>query len=587
MIPITSTIGGLPPGGPLNGTELLEAEQDGVSVRIPATVLKGQPGTPGTGGLSAYQIAVNDGYGGTVTQWLASLVGPVGPEGTAIVPKGEVASVANLPAAIAGNKGWAYVTVDDGYLHVSTGALWVKLGQFRGAPGEPGLPGDPGEPGVGIYPSGLLPTDADILALNPVGSPGVMYVSVETDHIFISDNETWVDYGAMRGPQGLKGDPGDSGVPLLTSANVVVPQEGEVWVAPTATIDSVAAGSGAASTATGVALGSLAQATHADSVALGHGSTTSGVLEVSVGTPEDVQTETPAVLRRVTNMQDPLNDNDAVSKRSLKVLLAALLEGDIQTQASLARALVTLLAANTEGLADAVMSLATVNLTDVTETEIIGRAFPPPIIPETEVVMFRDDFNSGSVLLNGRIPNITEENKAWRDASTNSGGTNAEFQVGGGFAQVVAGSQDSIAYAFMDFDATVENLRLELVLRSTSGASALARAPNEEIFLATLRSWDGGEAEMGIKNIGWTHLRTSELGNAGEEYPATLGAAGAPVKFVLEWTPTGANMYIDDVLVTSQVLAGSGVPSGAGGYLYLEVAGGNVVDYVEVKRIPV
>ena len=40
-------------------------------------------GTTGTPGKSAYEIAVEQGYSGTVTQWLASLVGPAGPQGPA------------------------------------------------------------------------------------------------------------------------------------------------------------------------------------------------------------------------------------------------------------------------------------------------------------------------------------------------------------------------------------------------------------------------------------------------------------------------------------------------------------------------
>ncbi len=41
----------------------------------------GQSG--GADGRSAYQVAVEDGYSGTVSQWLASLVGPRGPDGVA------------------------------------------------------------------------------------------------------------------------------------------------------------------------------------------------------------------------------------------------------------------------------------------------------------------------------------------------------------------------------------------------------------------------------------------------------------------------------------------------------------------------
>lgn len=45
----TSTIGGLPPGGAITGDELIEVEQNGVSVHVPASALLGQG--EGEGGL--------------------------------------------------------------------------------------------------------------------------------------------------------------------------------------------------------------------------------------------------------------------------------------------------------------------------------------------------------------------------------------------------------------------------------------------------------------------------------------------------------------------------------------------------------
>jgi hypothetical protein len=46
----------------------------------------GTPGTPGTPGLSAYEIAVANGFVGTEAQWLASLVGTPGAPGTPGTP---------------------------------------------------------------------------------------------------------------------------------------------------------------------------------------------------------------------------------------------------------------------------------------------------------------------------------------------------------------------------------------------------------------------------------------------------------------------------------------------------------------------
>jgi len=41
----------------------------------------GGSGTPGPQGLSAYQVAVANGYSGTESQWLVSLVGAAGQDG--------------------------------------------------------------------------------------------------------------------------------------------------------------------------------------------------------------------------------------------------------------------------------------------------------------------------------------------------------------------------------------------------------------------------------------------------------------------------------------------------------------------------
>jgi len=42
----------------------------------------GQDGTNGTDGLSAYEIAVEEGYAGTIDEWLESLQGTDGTDGT-------------------------------------------------------------------------------------------------------------------------------------------------------------------------------------------------------------------------------------------------------------------------------------------------------------------------------------------------------------------------------------------------------------------------------------------------------------------------------------------------------------------------
>lgn len=70
----------------------------------------GAPGPPGADGLSAYEVAVDNGFIGDEAAWLASLVGPAGP----IVPLGDLTDV-DLTGLQAGDMlswdggGWAPV----------------------------------------------------------------------------------------------------------------------------------------------------------------------------------------------------------------------------------------------------------------------------------------------------------------------------------------------------------------------------------------------------------------------------------------------------------------------------------------------
>jgi hypothetical protein len=98
-------------------------------------------GTTGTPGKSAYEVAVEQGYTGTVTQWLASLVGPQGPAG---------------PTGATGATGAAGATGAQG----ATGATGPK-----GDTGDTGPQGAPGTPADMARVQALeteMPTKADL-----------------------------------------------------------------------------------------------------------------------------------------------------------------------------------------------------------------------------------------------------------------------------------------------------------------------------------------------------------------------------------------------------------------------------------------
>lgn len=125
-------------------------------------------------GLSAYQIWLNNGHTGTEADFLASLKGADGANGTAIAIKGTVANTGLLPAT--GN------TVGDSYL--ISGVLWVctalpntwtNVGSIQGPQGVQGPQGPAGPAGQAAWGNVVVidgPTAATAARANPIdGSP--------------------------------------------------------------------------------------------------------------------------------------------------------------------------------------------------------------------------------------------------------------------------------------------------------------------------------------------------------------------------------------------------------------------------------
>lgn len=97
----------------------------------------GNDGNDGADGLSAYEVAVQEGFVGDEEAWLASLVGPPGAQG-------EPGEASTVPGPAGEDGASAYeVAVDNGF--VGTEEQW--LASLKGDPGEPGEPGVAG-PGV-------------------------------------------------------------------------------------------------------------------------------------------------------------------------------------------------------------------------------------------------------------------------------------------------------------------------------------------------------------------------------------------------------------------------------------------------------
>lgn len=229
----------------------------------------GQVGPEGKAGKDAYEIAIDQGFRGTRTEWLASLSvkgdkGDKGDQGIQGIPgkdgtnassvlfKGGIATQSALPAT--GNTvSDAWMVEDVGHLFVWTGTSWYDTGVFtakgekgdKGDQGIQGIPGKDGKDGVngkssyevavaagftgtdlqwlasligpGITPRGTV---ADVTALANIASPklGYTYNVIGGDkigHQYVYDGTNFVDMGDIRGQkgeQGIQGIPGTQGI---------------------------------------------------------------------------------------------------------------------------------------------------------------------------------------------------------------------------------------------------------------------------------------------------------------------------------------------------------------------------------------
>ena len=86
-------------------------------------VLAGPTGPTGPDGLSAYEVAVENGFVGTEQEWLDSLVGPTGPAGEA----GPIA--ATIPFSLGGS-GVVFATQEDGYPQIVNFAGFGKQNYY-------------------------------------------------------------------------------------------------------------------------------------------------------------------------------------------------------------------------------------------------------------------------------------------------------------------------------------------------------------------------------------------------------------------------------------------------------------------------
>jgi hypothetical protein len=149
----------------------------------------GPSGVDGSDGLSAYEVAVANGFVGTESQWLASLVGPAGTNGVDGVNGTDGLPGADGQAGDSGDSAYE-VAVANGF--VGTESQW--LASLVGEQGEQGPMGPEGPMGTGLT---ILGTFENTVQLPPAGNLGEGYV-VAGD-LYIWDGTQWTNIGPIQG----------------------------------------------------------------------------------------------------------------------------------------------------------------------------------------------------------------------------------------------------------------------------------------------------------------------------------------------------------------------------------------------------
>lgn len=223
-----SASGGLPTGGEVGQVLAKKTTANYDAEWVDAQ--SGPQGPAGADGASAYQVAVANGFVGTESEWLTSLVGADGAQG----PQGEVgpqgvqgeqgiqgpagADGAQGPQGIQGETGpqgpagvagadgdSAYeVAVANGF--VGTEAQW--LASLVGPQGPQGVKGDTGDVG----PQGPVGDAGPAGADGAPGADGLSAYEVAVQEGFVGDEAAWLaSLVGPQGPQGIQGLQGDTG----------------------------------------------------------------------------------------------------------------------------------------------------------------------------------------------------------------------------------------------------------------------------------------------------------------------------------------------------------------------------------------
>jgi hypothetical protein len=190
---LASLVGATGATGPAGATGATGATgPTGATGATGTTGPQGDPGPAGSAGAdgdSAYEVAVANGFVGTESAWLASLVGATGATGST------GATGATGSAGADGDSAYE-VAVNNGF--VGTEAEWLdSLVGPTGATGATGATGSAGATGA-------------------AGADGDSAYQVAVDNGFVGTEAEWLD--SLVGPEGPEGPQGDTGATGATGA---------------------------------------------------------------------------------------------------------------------------------------------------------------------------------------------------------------------------------------------------------------------------------------------------------------------------------------------------------------------------------
>ena len=179
---------------------------------------QGPPGEPGPKGDPGEQGP----QGPKGDQGIPGERGPEGPEG----PKGDPGSKwfngSGVPSTAVGNDQDYYLDDDTGDYYVKNDT-WQLLGNIKGPEGEQGPQGEPGKglTNRGDWMSGETYNEGDYVFSRSSIDPDVVSMwfceanNYYSTHLPYQDLVHWVELQAPAGPQGIKGEKGDTGTGLL------------------------------------------------------------------------------------------------------------------------------------------------------------------------------------------------------------------------------------------------------------------------------------------------------------------------------------------------------------------------------------